>query len=245
MEPPVNASSPFFEYNTLFEPFGTQHLLMVSLIVLSVVGVPFVANRFLDARRRLYLSRIIAIIVSLTIVGWMMIRVALGDFDAQTDLPLHVCNLAALLMPVLMWNPSRRVHEVLYFLVLAGTLQGVITPHLFDAFPPFTFFRYWIVHGGLILCAVYYTLSLGLYPDRRSIFKALGWLNVYAVVIFFVNLPLGSNYFYVMRKPPTASLLDWFGPWPWYILVCEGLALILFALIYAPLELIRKRKQPA
>ena len=72
--------------------------------------------------------------------------------------------------------------------------------------------------------------------------KAFWGVQVYAVGIVLLNLLLGSNYFYIMRKPPTASLLDYLGPWPWYILVCEGIVLVLFLLVYAPVGVMRLRQ---
>ncbi len=238
----MNSGNAFLEYNTLFVTFGGQHLLMLALTAAAAVVLPLYANRFLSADRRLLMARVMAVGLSLTVVVWVALRIALNDFDEQTDLPLDICNLAALVMPFLMWKPSQRVHEILYFLVLVGTLQATLTPHLFNGFPNFTFFKYWIVHGGLIVFVVYVTASFKLYPDRRSLLKAFAWLHVYAVGVFIANLLLGSNYFYIMRKPPTASLLDLLGPWPWYILVCEGLAFVLFVLVYLPIPLLTKKR---
>ena len=236
----MDTTNAFIEYNTLFTTFGNQHLLMLALTVAASVALPLYANRFLSAARRLLVARVMAVVLSLTVVVWVAMRIVLGDFDRTTDLPLDICNLAALSMPFLMWKPTRRVHEILYFLVLVGTLQAALTPHLFNGFPNFTFFKYWIVHGGLIVFVVYVTVSFKLYPDRRSLLKAFGWLNVYAVGVIVANLLLGSNYFYVLRKPPTASLLDVLGPWPWYLLVCEALAFVLFVLVYLPIPLVRR-----
>lgn len=237
----MNTGNAFLEYNTLFATFGAQHLLMLALTVAAAVGLPLYANRFLSQARRLLVARVMAVVLSLTVVLWVALRIALGDFDETTDLPLDVCNLAALLMPFLMWKPTQRVHEILYFLVLVGTLQATLTPHLFNGFPNFTFFKYWIVHGGLIVFVVFVTASFKFYPGRCSLLKAFAWLHGYAMAVFIANLLLGSNYFYIMRKPPTASLLDVLGPWPWYLLVCEGLAFVLFVLVYLPIYFIHER----
>ena len=90
---------------------------------------------------------------------------------------------------------------------------------------------------------VYITASFKFFPDRRSLLKAFAWLQGYAAMIFIANLLIGSNYFYIMRKPPTASLLDVLGPWPWYLLVCEALAFVLFLLVYAPVWFLRRRSR--
>ncbi len=237
----METSNAFLEYNTLFTTFGAQHLMMLALTVGASVALPLYANRFLSAERRLLVARVMAVVLAIAVVLWVAIRIVLGDFDKTTDLPLDVCNLAALLLPFLMWKPTHRVHEILYFLVLVGTLQAILTPHLFNGFPNFTFFKYWIVHGGLIVFVVYITASFKFFPDWCSLLKAFGWLHVYAAAVFVANLLLGSNYFYIMRKPPTASLLDVLGPWPWYLLVCEVLAFALFILVYLPIWFIHKR----
>jgi uncharacterized membrane protein YwaF len=37
-----------------------------------------------------------------------------------------------------------------------------------------------------------------------------------------------------MEKPPTASLIDVLGPWPWYLLALEGIAFVIFFILYLP-----------
>lgn len=236
-------NTPFFRYNEDFHLFGFQHKLMIGLTVLLALLLPFLAKRYLNGRGQLQIARGLSLLISFWVAFWIAIRLWLGDFDHRTDLPLDICNVVALALPLLMWKPSQRVHEILYFWILAGTLQAVLTPHLYDGFPHFTFFKYWFVHGGLIVYAVYITRVFDLYPTTRGLFRSFGLLQLYVLVVLGLNLLLGSNYVYILGKPPTASPLDYLGPWPWYLLVVEALALMMFFLVYLPIGW-RKARQP-
>ena len=39
---------------------------------------------------------------------------------------------------------------------------------------------------------------------------------------------------FTRSPPPTGSLLDVLGPWPWYLLACEAVALVAFAALTLP-----------
>ena len=60
------------------------------------------------------------------------------------------------------------------------------------------------------------------------------WMNVYVVIIFFVNVFLGSNYLLINEKPPTPSLLDLLPEWPVYILFMELIGIGSMLLLYLP-----------
>jgi hypothetical integral membrane protein (TIGR02206 family) len=74
----------------------------------------------------------------------------------------------------------------------------------------------------------------GYRPTWRSIRKVLLGGNLYLLLVGLINWMLGSNYLFIAHKPETASLLDVLGPWPWYILVMEALALVMTLLLYLP-----------
>lgn len=235
----------FITYNRDFSLFGSQHLAVIMLMISLAIILPWFAKRFLNGSQQLMLSRGMAVTISFWVLLSTVILWWLGDFNYKTDLPLDICNITAFLLPFLMWNPTRKIHEVLYFWILAGTVQAIITPYLYNGFPNFIFFKYWFVHAGLVVFAVYTTVVFDLKPIYKSIWRAFLALQGYVVFILIVNLLIGSNYVYVLDKPPTTSLLDYLGPWPWYLLICELLCLMLFFLVFVPVWVHSKRLKVA
>ncbi|MBK8451598.1 MAG: TIGR02206 family membrane protein [Saprospiraceae bacterium] len=126
------------------------------------------------------------------------------------------------------------VFGILYFWILAGTLQAVITPDLKEQFPHYIYFRYWWIHCGMISLIFY-----GLFVFKWKIYwidikNAIIGANVYLVFSILVNLLTGGNYFFSMRKPESASLLDHLGPWPWYLFTGQiVMAALFFTVVFA------------
>lgn len=230
----------FFAENDNFTTFGFQHLVMISLTIVLSIALPLVAKRFMTEQQQLLINRIMIVII----FGWTMlyifIKIGLGDFDYKDTLPLDICNVIALLLPLFMWTPDFKAHQILYYWILAGTLQGVLTPHLDNGFPNYTFFKFWVLHAGLVIYTIYITVVFGFFPTLKGIWHAFLALQVYIVFILIVNYILKSNYFYILEKPPSPNLLDYFPPWPWYILVCNALISGLFFLLYLPFLFIGK-----
>jgi uncharacterized membrane protein YwaF len=70
--------------------------------------------------------------------------------------------------------------------------------------------------------------------------SAFAWLNIYVLALLPINFLLGANYFYLMAKPINPSVLDYFGPWPIYILVAELLVMGFFAIAMLPVILVKR-----
>ena len=83
-------------------------------------------------------------------------------------------------------------------------------------------------------------VCFALYPTAKGILKTFGWLNVYVVALLPLNYLLDANYFYLIEKPLNPSVLDFFGPWPVYILVAEILVMGFFAIAMIPVFLAKK-----
>ncbi|GAB4430298.1 MAG: TIGR02206 family membrane protein [Bacteroidia bacterium] len=226
--------SPFLAFNTNFRMYGTQHMVVILLILGLSIGLPLFSKRYLSAPQQVWISRAMAVVISSWVVLYDVILLYLGKVNYQTDLPLDICNLMGLLLLFLMWKPNKRFFSYLYFYILAGTTQAVFTPHLFDGFPNFVFIKYWVVHGGLIVYILYIAVVWGFGLTLKDVWRSFLVLQIYVLLVFMINKLIGANYVYVVAKPPTASILDYFGPWPVYLLVCEVIMLCISFMVYLP-----------
>jgi hypothetical integral membrane protein (TIGR02206 family) len=222
-----------------FIAYGNSHLVVLcfSLLLLALI---LIASKKLCTEKNLFIGRCTAIILALSVVVYTIFEVALGRFTIADDLPLSLCNLFALVAPFALWYPKHKYFEPIYFLVMAGTFQAIVTPDLYFDYPAYEFFKYWITHVGLVLLMIHYMVCFALYPTAKGILKTFGWLNVYVVALLPINYLLDANYFYLIEKPLNPSVLDFFGPWPVYILVAEILVMGFFAIAMIPVFLAKK-----
>jgi len=230
----------FFGENADFVPFSGQHILISAIVVVFGTILIYWAKKQSEQIQFLT-GNIIASSISLTVIFGSILNSYKQDFNYQEDLPLHLCSFLALVIPVLSYTRKYIYYEIFFFLILAGTLQSLITPSDYN-FLNFTFFRYWFVHSGLVLFMLYATFVYKMRPTIKSVFKSFIGMQFYMILMFIINYLLGSNYFYTNRKPDATTLLDVFGEWPQYIFVVELIVIPFFLLIYFPFYLTRKKE---
>jgi len=222
----------FFGENADFIPFSGQHIL-ISAIVITLGTILIYWAKKQSEQIQILTGNVLASSISLTVIFGSILNIYKPDFNYQEDLPLHLCSFLALIIPVLSFTRKYIYYEILFFLILAGTLQSLITPSEYN-FLNFTFFRYWFVHSGLVIFMLYATFIYKMRPTLKSVFKSFIGMQVYMIIMFIINYMLGSNYFYTNRKPNATTLLDVFGEWPQYIFVVELIVIPFFLLIYLP-----------
>ena len=216
-----------------------QHVLPILLSIIFSVFLIRYSNRRFNLKRKEQTLQFIGVFVSLTIIIFHLQQISLGGYDVSADLPLFLCSFLALIIPVFTYYRKYWMYEILLFWVIAGTSQGVITPDIAEGFPSLDYFRYWIVHLGLLIIIFYATFVLRMRPKFKSVFKSFFALQLYMIVLMGINFLLKSNYSYLDRKPESASVLDFLPDWPYYILIVEVLLIPLFLLIYLPFYLTR------
>jgi hypothetical integral membrane protein (TIGR02206 family) len=215
----------------LFSPVHLAVLVAVLLVNLSLLSLRGAGKENLRVQFRYGL----AILLILNEAAWHIWNFSVGLWNIQTMLPLHLCSVFVFASAVMLVKRDYRIYEFAYLIGIAGAVQPLFTPDLGSyGFPHFRYWQTFISHGGIVTAAVYMTIVEGHRPYWRSIGKVIVWTNVYMLFVGVVNALIGSNYMFVAHKPPTASLLDVLGPWPWYLLGVEAIGLVVFLLLYLP-----------
>ncbi|MFE8699227.1 TIGR02206 family membrane protein [Cytobacillus sp. FJAT-54145] len=224
-----------------FEIFSVLHVLTIGVFL----AVSFIMY-LLRERLRMYDKKIrIVMFLSLFLFElayhyWLFKD---GYWDVSFTLPLQLCSISLLLCLVLLATNLRWMFQIVFFLGGAGALQALITPELFVGFPHFRFIQFFITHMLIIWVALYYLFVKGYRPTSKGLLHAFLFLNAAAVFAFIANIITGGNYMFLARKPTNASLLDYLGPYPTYILSLEVIAISLFVIMYLPFGLGERKKK--
>ena len=216
-----------------FQFLGPAHLVVLGLLVL----LNFWLTRFKDAseQTKTRIRWTMAITLVVNEIGWHIWNYAIGKWTIQTMLPFHLCSVLVWLGAFMLVTKNQTIYEYSYFMGIAGALQAVMTPDLgIYGFPHYRFFQTFISHGLIITSAIYMTVVEGFRPTWKSMGRVLVGMNIYMVLIFFLNSAIGSNYLYVNAKPATASLLDILPAWPVYLIYVEAIGLLCCLLLYIP-----------
>ncbi len=216
-----------------FKIFSPAHFLPILFLVLLGIVCTLAAGH-LSQKGKAILGTAYASIALLGVILRIEHMVGRGLFDYTTELPMHLCRLLAIAAPIVMYTRNRKALGIMYFMIYAGTLNANITPDVDGAFPSSNYFTYWMIHSSLLVIPYYAIKVYGLKITFQDLKNAFWTANAYLVLITSFNWITGSNYFYTIRKPVSASILDFFGPWPMYVGVTYIIGLILIVLLYLP-----------
>ena len=224
-----------------FEFLGPSHIAAMGATLALPVLLTIVVKRLNSAKATQAVCGAFAGVLLLNeILPWGHRVAMVGAYDfVRWYLPLHVCSITVFAVAAALLFRWQTAYEIAYFWGLAGATNAVVTPPLIADYPAYRFFQYFIAHGGIVAGALFATWGLGMRPTAKSVIRVFVLLNLLAIVAFGVNWALGSNYMFLSRPPVTQSPF-FFAPWPWYIPILDGVALVLFYLLLLPFKIGRR-----
>jgi hypothetical integral membrane protein (TIGR02206 family) len=220
-------------YGQAFELFGIPHVIALSVLLAFNLILLQSKHAREDQKKSIRWALALALVVNET--AWHVWNGAVGRWSIQSMLPLHLCSALVWIGALMLVMRNYRMYEFMYLLGIGGAIQALATPDLgIYGFPHFRFFQTFISHGLIITSAIYMTVVEGFRPTWKSLLRVALWMNIYVVIVYFINDAIGSNYLMINAKPNTPSLLDLLPPWPIYILYMEVIGIITVFLLYLP-----------
>lgn len=230
-----------------FELFAPYHLITMGIVFPLIIIIPLLLKQFASKKG----LRTFEIIAGIMLPGFEISRVVFFLIDKsipwQELLPLHLCGIMSIISSVTLLagdGPLRSfLVKIVYFLGIGGALFPIITPDTIYAPPHPMYFQTFMVHGGIILTGLYMIIVKGSRIRLSGIIPAFLFANITMVLIYPVNILLGTNFFFLQgpaeNPTPIDVLIDIFGQPPRHLIGLEIVGIIMFLLVYAPLGVSR------
>lgn len=201
------------------EIFGGVHMALLGLTVLLSILVVWGMRRLRGTSSEFSVTRIAGwalLIGSLLRMAWFMLP---DHWHLEHSLPLHFSDALRFITAIALIFRARWAIAISYFWGLTLNPQALLTPHPNMLIGPSVDFAfYWGLHIAVLLAPLALIWGAGHRPQWRDFWVAYGAALLWAAFAMSVNAMLGTNYAFLNHHPEGASLLDFLGPWPLYVL---------------------------
>lgn len=214
-----------------FKIFSSEHFWLIFSNIIFFIFLLIIANFF----SKRYFAKISAIIILILKLAELTYRHLYNNEEIFELLPLHLCNITLIFVIIMMLSGSKTLFQLCFYWSL-GTIFAIATPDVKYSFPNFMTLSFFITHFYILFAVIYTYIFFKFRPTLWGYFAAFFTINLICLGVYFINDSLGTNYLYVNRIPDFSSPLNYFGEWPYYIIVVELIYIILTYLIYFPFK---------
>jgi len=221
-----------------FTPNSPTHLATI-LITVALIAALCVAGRALartpEKERRLRLAWVVFVVL---VQGFTQIWTnTAARFDPQRSLPLHICDIVPWVGVVALLSSSHLARSLAYFWGIGLGIWAFIMPILSAGPATLDFWLFWLGHAQIMATAAYIIVVLDFRPTGKSLGVSILATLVYSMAMLPLDLALDADYGYVGKRSAAAPL----GPWPGRVLSLIIGKIVVFAVLYAPWWLRRRR----
>jgi len=230
--------NPYFNTNYAgnhFEFYSNSHIIPLLIIISICISIFLFKKYFRKSTINKITYYFLAFALLTQEISLSIWRIVNGTWSISNSLPLHLCGVAIILSAIVLIKKNYLLYELIYFWGMGGAIQSLLTPDIgIYGFPHFRFFQFFVSHGLLVITTIFLTVVEKYRPTQRSIWKVFLITNFYLIFIAGFNYVFDANYLFICYKPVNGSVMDFLGPWPWYILSLEVIGLISFYIYYSP-----------
>ena len=218
--------------------FSNEHLITVGIGFISCILLVFLG--FFTEKKATF-AKIVAIAVLGVKIAELLFRHHYYGETVAELLPLHLCPIVIILSIFMMFFHSEVLFQPVYFWSI-GAFFAILMPDIRDGMSNFASQSFFITHFFILFSTAYAFVHFRFRPTKAGFLCSFLLLVTLAFIMYFVNNKLGTNFLYVNHPPVTKSLMDFMGPWPYYIFSLAGIDIAISFFMYLPFRKSKKAK---
>lgn len=199
-----------------FSLFGIQHIFLLMLLALALFFLlRWTKHAPAKTRRKLlWTAGILVPALELSHSIWLYLT---GTTNLIKLLPLHLCGLQSLFIPLSVFTPFTCFQDFVYATSLLGGIFGTVFPAgIADYYPMFSFqtIQTFLLHGLLIYVPLALIVSGAHRPNLHRFPRVLCIFLLVVFVVGYVDFRFGENYMFLYEAPsgtPLVWLFETFG----------------------------------
>jgi len=142
-----------------------------------------------------------------------------GIWSYKTSLPLEMCYISALLIPLYSTKTeSRTLKNWFFFAGFCGSLFAFINTNLSEFEQIYISIHYFFAHG-LVIFIAFSIVADGYRPTWKDYFNVIKWTTLLVFIIILINIILNTNYMFTFEKPSGINFTLLMPEWPYYFLI--------------------------
>lgn len=226
-------------YSTLF---SFQHILTIGMII-CVWIILILVFKDKSVKTKWSFLTITSLLLPVLEIALMIWYKGVGHFSLGYVLPLHLCSLMCVILPLMTLTKNKLLMEYSYAMGLVPSLMALFTPDVYY-YPAFSFIymQTMLVHGIICFIPIFLIFGLGFRPNIRKLPKLIAILFALAVMIIPINYFTDGNYFF-LRYPAKGSIMEYFANIvgsPGYLVPVFLFGCALWIVMYLPFILLEK-----
>ena len=240
----------FFDPNprpeTLFPNYGAGHLVILGIALLLLAQMIWQKDRMVRWRENRRIMAGISIAILIGEIQEYTMMIVHGYEPAYELLPLHLCGMLALLLPILTLFER---YDILKFIagwsVAAGLISFLNLGITHNSPAQLTFFHYCWKHYYLFLFPIFLFIADEYEFAYAEFLGSMAGLLTLSALIFLANWIFGTNYMYIgpENEMEVPFLPDAWLRWPVIYASFIGVGLVLFHGIYGGFALAQWRRR--
>ncbi|QVK21096.1 TIGR02206 family membrane protein [Mycoplasmatota bacterium] len=229
-----------------FQYFSFPHFVPLFLMVLIIYLIYRFRDKIKEFKHEDNIRLVLAFIMIIADMSYFWHKMYIGA-EIKNHLPITVCGWSAILGGFMLLSKKQSLFDIVYFWVLAGSINALITPAVITDNGPthFRYYQFWIEHTSIFI-AVFYMIFVHKYKvNFKSLIKAFVAIVFLTLIAIYVNSNItGANYLFLSTTEAGDSILNFLpNNLGLRLLVMGGVILFLFFLSYLPWLIIKKSKR--